>query len=390
MIATRAQKRKEPTELHESEVGHVIVKDLRKSNQRYTQKDRMKKDTDRNRDKTVEVDESENDLPFRDVPELETVPSDMPEKDHRENRVEPERHIPAFKTRAPVEDLELDDLLDRILKADVTVKLGTLLKSVKGTRDTLRKLLTSKRVPIEPKMAAKIESMNDNALKYWETYAETNDLVDLLDVKDLSVASYTILSEATLDLPKGSVVVSDPVIQYLNTLPVSETPKPIFVAQESHALRTVFPLINDKIREESILDGGSQIVSMSKETAEKLGLTWDPKILIHMQSANGQFEKSLGLVKNVPFKFGKLVIYLQVHVINDPAYKVLLGRPFDVVTRSTYKNHEKGGQTLILKCPITSLDIEIETFERGKTPKDPDDREQDFRDSMIWWIAGED
>ena len=137
MIATHAQKRKEPAELHESEVDRVTVKDLEKLNQRYTQKDRMKKDTDKNRDKTIEVDEPRNDLPFRDVPELETVPSDMPEKDCRENGVEAERHIPAFKTRAPVEDLELDDLLDRILKADVTVKLGTLLKSVKGTRDTL-------------------------------------------------------------------------------------------------------------------------------------------------------------------------------------------------------------------------------------------------------------
>jgi hypothetical protein len=226
-------------------------------------------------------------------------------------------------------------------------------------------------------------------LKYWETYAETNDLVDLLDIRDLSVPSYTVLCEPTQDLPKGSVVVSDPVLQYLNALPATENPKPIFVAQESYALRTVFPLINDKVCEESILDGGSQIVSMSKETAEKLGLTWNSKILIHMQSANGQFEKSLGLARNVPFKFGKLVIYLQVHVINDPAYKVLLGRPFDAVTRSTYKNDEYGGQTLVLKCPITSLDIEIETFERGKTPTDPKLKEQGFRDSMIWWKTGE-
>jgi len=269
------------------------------------------------------------------------------------------------------------------------VKLGTLLKSVKGMRDTLRKLLTNKRVPIEPKMAAKIESMNDNALKYWETYAETNNLVDLLDVRDLSVASYTVLCEPTRDLPKGSVVASDPVEQYLKALPANESPKPIFVAAESHALRTVFPLINNKACEESILDGGSQIVSMSKATAEGLGLTWDPRILIHMQSANGQFEKSLGLAKNVPFKFGTILVHLQVHVINDPAYKVLLGRPFDAVTRSTYKNDERGGQTLLLKCPVTSVDIEFNTYERGKTPNDSKSERQGFRNSMIWWEARE-
>ena len=234
----------------------------------------------------------------------------------------------------------------------------TLLKSVKGTQDTLRKLLTSKRVPIEPKMAAKIESINDDALKYWEMYAQTNDLVDVLDVRDLSAASYTVLCEPTQNLPKGSVIASDPV------LPTDEHPKPIFtVARESYILRMVFPLINGMTYEESILDGGSQIVSMSKVAAEGLGLTWDPKVLIHMQSANGQFEKSLGLARNVPFKFRMIVVYLQVHVIKEPAYKVLLGRPFDMVTRSIYKNDEHGGQTLILKCLVTSVDIEFEMFE---------------------------
>lgn len=389
MIATRAQKRREPTELLESEVDRVPVENLEKSNKNRTVKDKSKTNLTRNVEDVLDLDDSNNDLPFRDVPELEMVPSNEPEGDRHKTRIESEKHVPAFKTRAPVEDLELDDLLDRILKADVTVKLGTLLKSVKGTRETLRKLLTSRRVPIEPKIAAKIESMNDDALKYWEVFAQTNELVDLLDVKDLSVASYTVLCEPTHDLPKGSVVASDPVLQYLNALPANEHPKPIFVARESFALRTVFPLINDKSTEESILDGGSQIVSMSKATAENLGLTWDPKILIHMQSANGQFEKSLGLAKNVPFKFGTLVVYLQVHVINNPAYKVLLGRPFDAVTRSTYKNDEHGEQTLILKCPRTDTEFVLETLERGKTPNDPEMREQGFRDSMIWWKTGE-
>ena len=238
-------------------------------------------------------------------------------------------------------------------------------------------------------MVAQIELMSDDALKYWETFAQTNDLDDLLDVKDLSAASYTVLCDASQGLPKGSVVVSDPVVQYLNSLSTNEKPKPIFIAQESCALRTVFPLINHKTREESILDQGSQIVSISKAIADRLGLTWDPEILIHMQGANGQFERSLGLAKNVPFKFGGLIVYLQMHVFAEPPYKVLLGRPFDAVTRSTYKNDEHGGQTLILRCPLTNVEIEVETYERGKSPDGPKTREQDFCNSMIWWKAGE-
>lgn len=44
---------------------------------------------------------------------------------------------PVSKTRAPIEDLEMDELMDHILAADVTVKLGTLLKSAKGVRELL-------------------------------------------------------------------------------------------------------------------------------------------------------------------------------------------------------------------------------------------------------------
>jgi len=349
--------------LLESEEERVPIENLEKPKKKYTPKAKSKMDLDRHIKELTEQENLEGDLPFQNVPGLEMIPTNIPKSERRKTRNEPEKHVPAYKTRTPVEDLELDDLLDRILKADVMVKLGTLLKSVKGTRETLRKLLTSKRVPIEPKMAAKIELMDDNALKYWETYARTNDLVDLLDVKDLSVASYSVLCEPMEHIPKGSVVVSDPVLQYLNALPANETPKPVFVAQESYALRTIFPLINNKACEKSILDGGSQIASMSKASVENLGLSWDPKILIHMQSANGQFKKSLGLAKNMPFMFETIVIYLQVHVINEPMYKVLLGRPLDAVTRSTYRNDERGGQTLVLKCPVTSAEVELETFE---------------------------
>ncbi len=65
-----------------------------------------------------------------------------------------------------------------------------------------------------------------------------------------------------------------------------------------------------------------------------------------MQSANGSLAKTLGLTKNVPFLFQDVVVYLQVHIINSPAYKVLLGRLFDVVTESLIKNNSDRGQII--------------------------------------------
>jgi hypothetical protein len=63
---------------------------------------------------------------------------------------------------------------------------------------------------------------------------------------------------------------------------------------------------------------------MSEVVCHTLGLAYDPSIVLHMQSANGTLDQSLGLSRNVPFTIGKITMYLQVHVISLPAYNVLL------------------------------------------------------------------
>ena len=119
---------------------------------------------------------------------------------------------------------------------------------------------------------------------------------------------------------------------------------------------------------ESLLDGGSQIVSMDKEIAIDLDVTWDPDIIVHMQSANRALEPTLGLARNVPFIFGYITVYLQVHIINKPAYKVLLGRLFDVITESVIKNTKDGNQSLTLTDPNLGERCVMHTHERGKPP----------------------
>ena len=163
-----------------------------------------------------------------------------------------------------------------------------------------------------------------------------------------------------------------------------EKPKTVIVASESQGLRAVYPMINNVGEVESLLDGGSQIVSMSKKVAEDLEIPWDPDITVQMQSANRSLEQTLGLAKNVPFLFGHITVYLQVHVMGSPAYKVLLGRPFDTITESVVKNARDGGQSLTLTDPNTGARCVMHTHERGKPPiviKKP--IKTDFRPSMI-------
>jgi len=64
---------------------------------------------------------------------------------------------------------------------------------------------------------------------------------------------------------------------------------------------------------------------MSEDVCHELALPYDPTIVLHMQSANGTVDPSLGLARNVPFLVGNLTLYMQVHVIRNPAYDILLG-----------------------------------------------------------------
>jgi hypothetical protein len=94
---------------------------------------------------------------------------------------------------------------------------------------------------------------------------------------------------------------------------------------ESNALRAILPMIADQEQVEAILDPGCQIVAMSEEVCIALGIVYDPNVRLNMVLANGGVDQSLGLAKNVPFKISKITVYLQVHVLRQPAYDILLG-----------------------------------------------------------------
>ena len=92
----------------------------------------------------------------------------------------------------------------------------------------------------------------------------------------------------------------DPVVQYLSSLPKGESPKTFYMKESSLALRSIYPLVNNVRQEEALLDSGSQIVSMSKEAAISLKMSWNPDISINMQSAQGHVEPMLSLATDVP------------------------------------------------------------------------------------------
>ena len=208
---------------------------------------------------------------------------------------------------------------------------------------------------------------------------EDRETEDYLDVNTLPAAQFFV-AEGLEGVPDGSLIARDPVEQYLNSLEDGEDPRPIMVAKESVALRTVYPKINGPQKAEVLLDTGSQICSMDSDVARNLGLTWDPDIIINLQSANRTMEKTLGLARNVEFDFGGVTAYLQLHIIRRPAYQVLLGRPFDVTVTSEVTNKANGDQTITIRDPNTGKKMTLPTYPRGRPPMGVQKELQDFQE----------
>jgi len=373
MAATRAKRRvagelPENKEKNPSDPQLELKKIFHKKNQNKAEPVRWGRAPEQKKQIPAVMSEVEE-LPFAEVQPLPVVARSPFKTKHVDDVVKlldtPKLMVePGFKNRAPLQlDERAKDLLQEALKNPISITMEDLLNVSEPVRQELKTLLIKKR--LEKKsvtLAVEVEPTDDDVGTSGQREIET------ISVEKLPEATYEVLAEDTNGMAKGSVVVSDPVMQYLNSLAPGEEPKSVIVAAESHALRTVYPLINRVGEVESLLDPGSQIVSMAKSVAVTLEVSWDPDITVQMQSANNTLERTLGLAKNVPFLFGTITVYLQVHVIGNAAYKVLLGRPFDIVTESVVKNAKDGSQSLTLTDPNTGERCVMHTHERGKAP----------------------
>ena len=108
---------------------------------------------------------------------------------------------------------------------------------------------------------------------------------------------------------------------------------------------------------------------MAEEACHSLGLIYDPEVKLSMQSANGEIDETLGLAQNVPIQIGEITLYLQFHIVRNPAYDILLGRPFDVLVESIIRNFENESQTVTIHDPNTGKTATVLTFARGMHPR---------------------
>jgi hypothetical protein len=348
-------------------------------------------------DEDDQVEQSRVELPFKNVAPVEfsTRPVIEPKVLGAKTGVLPEPEVMeklaaeiTYRLRAPIEAMKNDSIIaiiEAIRKTPISLTFEDLLAVAPAVQKDTKELVTKRRVKVSAAAPTQVFEQ-----KEWipeDMYGSAGEGESLNDVfiqsHSISLGAlpepepFMVATHQDGLVPKGALIGGDKVVQYLSQVPDGKSPKRIFLslkeqeqmrvisADDSAPLRVIYPLISGKGIEEAILDGGSQIVSMALTTAVKLGLTWDPDINIYMQSANGQVEKTVGLSKNVPFRTGELTVYLQVHVLKAPAYKVLLGRPFEILTAANLKSEIDGSQMLTLTDPNTGKRCTLPTFERG-------------------------
>jgi hypothetical protein len=120
-----------------------------------------------------------------------------------------------------------------------------------------------------------------------------------------------------LDPHLDGIAVPDVYETYLSRLAPGNTLEVLTVTKDSHLLRVISIHVNNQESIEAILDAGCEIVTMSEAVCHDLGIIYDPRIKINMESANGKLDPSLGLAHNVACQISEITLYLQFHIIRS-------------------------------------------------------------------------
>ena len=155
-------------------------------------------------------------------------------------------------------------------------------------------------------------------------------------------------STTTKKVKAATFIGIDPISQFLHSFNAYNCHDGLIITKESHALCSIVPIIDSCLSIECILDSGCQIIGMSHTIWMMLKSQLNPKHTVSMQSANGTVDRSLGIIENLVFCFGTIELQLQVHIIKDPTYDILLRCPFDVLTESSIKNYRNEDQTITI------------------------------------------
>ncbi|KAJ7613473.1 hypothetical protein FB45DRAFT_718114, partial [Roridomyces roridus] len=145
-----------------------------------------------------------------------------------------------YRLRAPIEnedsDEEVEGVAGLLKEAQIGISWETLIKLSPRLRKKMKGLLTKSRVPIKDALEV-LELIEQDPDQNDETPARevVDTLMDgvpdgMIDARQLPYQTQIeALAEADGLVPKGALVVTDPVLQYLTSVPASGTLKRVFL-----------------------------------------------------------------------------------------------------------------------------------------------------------------
>lgn len=235
---------------------------------------------------------------------------------------------PQFRYHSAAEDISLvKAVMDRALGGTVEVSQRELLAIAPDLRRQMKEMTTTKRTPISGAAAMLL----DEGLEA----AEVNNLSNVSREHDAAVSGrHTVQEDGT-----------------------------VLVAEDSLPLQCVDVVVNNQVIE-GVLDGGSQVCSMSQKKWKELSVPIRSDKKMVLEAANLTTSTTMGVVENLPIRIGDVELCLQVQVMRDAPYDLLLGRPFYSLAECVTKDFNSGEQYLTMKDPNTGHEITVPTRNR--------------------------
>ncbi|KAF6761017.1 hypothetical protein DFP72DRAFT_881994 [Ephemerocybe angulata] len=231
---------------------------------------------------------------------------------------------PQFRFVTPIEDPgRTASLVERSLDSPISLSMRELLSVAPDLRKGVRELISTKRIPTG-------------------TDAKQSLLSSIGDDADTATANLV------------SVL--------LNALPANASKT---VANDAETLRTIEVELDGRVKVDAILDDGSQIIGIRRDIWERLGLPLRSDHRMTMEAANASTSQTLGLLPNLKVYIGTCEFILQVQVVEEAGYDMLLGRPFHVLAQAQVQHFRNGGAVATLTDPHTRAVITVPTKARG-------------------------
>ena len=139
----------------------------------------------------------------------------------------------------------------------------------------------------------------------------------------------------------------------------------VIVVVDLSPLQTLEVLVDGKAMVEGMLNSGSQICSISKRIwSDKLGVGLRSDKIMIMEAANKTRTQTMGLLQNLKVKVADMELILQVQVMDDTPYDLLLGQPFFALASCVTRVYPNGEQYLTLHDPNSKREITVPTKQR--------------------------